>query len=71
MLQIKSKLTRDIGYVFYFGGVFLGPGFFYLDYKDFIEGKNLQCSADINCNEQVSYMLGFLWSSSIIWVFRG
>ena len=34
-------LVELFGYIFYFGGLFLGPGFFYLDYKDFIEGNNL------------------------------
>ena len=34
-------LVELFGYIFYFGGVFLGPGFFYRDYQDFIEGTNL------------------------------
>ena len=35
------SLVELFGYIFYFGGIFLGPGFFYRDYKDFIEGTNL------------------------------
>ena len=36
------------GYVFYFGGIFLAPGFFFIDYKKFIEGKNIRSGQKSN-----------------------
>ena len=47
--QVPS-LTEIFGYVLYFGGVFLGPGFFFEEYKEFINGENIQ----FNNNEKTN-----------------
>ena len=43
--QVPS-FAELFGYVFYFGGIFHGPSFFFTDYQDFISGRNFRNKED-------------------------